>query len=126
MPRSEATELADAIGSLFVDPRVPEDPFAGRPASDADPAEGQRLYVTLGCRACHIIGSSGGYYGPPLSDSGSRLRPGWTFTWLKGPQRWRADVRCPDYALTDLDALRLTAYLAGLHAAPGAQTRGSP
>ncbi len=125
MPRAEATELAEAIESLFVDPRVPEDPFAGRQASDADTAEGQRLYVTLGCRACHIVGSSGGYYGPPLSDSGSRLRPGWTFTWLKGPQRWRADVRCPDYALTDRDALRLTAYLAGLRAAPGAESRGA-
>ncbi len=125
MPRQEATELADAVEGLLIDPRIPEDPFAGRPLSDADPIEGERLYVTLGCRACHIVGSSGGYYGPPLGDSGTRLRPGWTFTWLKGPQRWRADVRCPDYGLTDRDALRLTAYLSALHATPAGGTRGS-
>jgi mono/diheme cytochrome c family protein len=125
IPRDEAVELADAISTLFVDPRVPEDPFQGRPASDADPAEGERLYVTLGCRACHIVGSKGGYYGPPLTDSAARLRPGWTFTWLKGPQRWRADVRCPDYSLTDRDALRLTAYLATLRQPPAAPGKGT-
>jgi mono/diheme cytochrome c family protein len=125
MPREEAVQLADAIEALFVDPRVPEDPFAGRPASDADPAEGERLYVTLGCRACHIVGSSGGYFGPPLSDAASRLRPGWTFAWLKGPQRWRSDVRCPDYGLADRDALRLAAYLATLRQAPAGAARGA-
>jgi mono/diheme cytochrome c family protein len=124
MTREEAAELADAIETIFVDPRVPEDPFQGRPASDGDPVEGERLYVTLGCRSCHIIGSSGGYYGPPLSDSAVRLKPGWTYTWLKGPQRWRSDVRCPDFGLTDRDALRLAAYLATLHQAP-AETKGT-
>ena len=127
MPREEAAELAAAIESFYVDPRIPDDPFAGRPASDADPGEGQRLYTTLGCRACHIAGgdNKGGYYGPPLTDSAARLRPGWVFTWLKGPQRWRADVRCPDYGLTDTDALRLTAYLEILRAAPAAPSAGA-
>jgi mono/diheme cytochrome c family protein len=124
MPREDAVQLASTIESLYVDPRVPEDPFAGRPASDGDPAEGQRLYVTLGCRACHIIGSSGGYYGPPLSDTARRLKPGWTFAWLKGPQRFRKDVRCPDYGLTDRDALRLTAYLGTLRETPSAKGGG--
>ena len=75
----------------------------------------------LGCRGCHILGSSGGYYGPPLTEAGKKLKPGWTYTWLKGPQRWRADVRCPDYGLSDTDALRLTAYLESLTAAPPAK-----
>lgn len=119
MPRAEAEQLADAIETLFVDPSLPADPFTGRPASDADPAEGGRLYVTLGCRACHIAGSSGGYYGPPLTSAAKRLRPGWVYAWLKGPQQWRADVRCPDYGLSDTDALRLTAYLGTLREASG-------
>ena len=117
MPREEASELADALETFFVDPRIPEDPFAGRPPSQRDPAEGQRLYVGLGCRGCHILGSTGGYYGPPLTEAGARLKPGWTYSWLKGPQRWRADVRCPDFGLTDTDALRLTAYLDSLRPA---------
>jgi len=124
MPREEATRLADAIESFYIDPEIPTDPFADRPTSDADPTEGQRLYVTLGCRACHILGSSGGYYGPPLTDSGKRLKSGWIYTWLKGPQRWRADVRCPNYGLTDTDALRLAAYLSTLRSAPGSAPAG--
>lgn len=111
MPKDEAAELADAIESFYVDPAIPQNPFAGRPASDSDVSEGQKLYVTLGCRACHMLGGAGGYYGPPLDDVPKRLKPGWTYTWLKGPQRWRADVRCPNYGLTDTDALRLTAFL---------------
>jgi mono/diheme cytochrome c family protein len=124
MSRQEATQLADAFESFYLDPRIPQDPFAGRPASDADAGEGQRLYGTLGCRSCHILGSSGGYYGPPLTDSGKRLKSGWTYSWLKGPQRWRADVRCPDYGLTDTDALRLTAYLSTLRSTPAPALAG--
>ena len=111
MDRQEAEQIASLIESFYLDPAIPDDPAAGRPAADSDPAEGERLYTTLGCRACHIMGMSGGYVGPPLSEAGKRLKPGWLFYWLKGPQRWRADVRCPDYGLTDTDALRLTAYL---------------
>ena len=99
-------------------------PFAGRPPTDADPTEGQRLYTSLGCRACHIVGATGGYYGPPLTEAAKRLKPGWVYTWLKGPQRWRADVRCPDYSLTDTDALRLTAYLETLHGSPALPAGG--
>ena len=101
MPREHATMLADAIASFYVDPSIPDDAFAGRPGTDADAAEGQRLYTTLGCRGCHIIGTAGGYVGPPLGDSASRLKSGWVFTWLKGPQRWRSDARCPDFGLDD-------------------------
>jgi len=114
----DAEQLAGAIETWYVDPDGVDDPFAGRPASDRDPAEGARLYTTLGCRACHIIGSEGGYYGPPLTDTKARLKPGWIFRYLKDPQRWRADIRCPNYGLTDTDALRLTAYLDTLAPAP--------
>ncbi len=126
MPKEEATALADAFESFYLDPKIPRNPFEGRPTSDADPAEGQRLYATLGCRACHILGSSGGYYGPPLTDTGRRLKSGWIFTWLKGPQRWRGDVRCPNYGLTDTDALRLTAYLGTLRETPAPAAAGGP
>ncbi len=76
------------------------------------------IYTTLGCRACHIIGTNGGYYGPPLSDTRTRLKPGWVFRYLQNPQRWRADNRCPNYGLSDTDALRLTAYLETLSTPP--------
>lgn len=116
--QAEAEKLADAFETLYVDPAIPENPFAGHPASDADAKEGERLYTTLGCRACHIVGATGGYYGPPLTDTRTRLKPGWVFRYLKNPQAWRADIRCPNYGLTDTDALRLTAYLETLVAPP--------
>ncbi|HJW14843.1 MAG TPA: c-type cytochrome [Thermoanaerobaculia bacterium] len=125
MPREEAVQLADAFESFYLDPRILEDPFLGRPTSDADATEGQKLYAGLGCRGCHIVGSSGGYYGPPLTDTGKRLKSGWVFAWLKGPQRWRADVRCPNYGLTDTDALRLTAYLGTLRSEPASAASGA-
>lgn len=121
MPQADANKLADAIVTWYVDPSIPDDPFVGHPSSDQDAGEGARLYTTLGCRSCHIIGSTGGYYGPPLSDTHARLKPGWVYRFLLNPQRWRADIRCPNYGLTDTDALRLTAYLETL-STPAAKT----
>ena len=111
MSKEEAQVLASALETYYVDSGIPEDPYAGRPAASRDPAEGKHLFDALGCGACHITATSTGYYGPPLTEAGKRLRPGWVFMWLKGPQRWRADVRCPNYGLNDTDALRLTSYL---------------
>ncbi|MEK7317227.1 MAG: c-type cytochrome [Candidatus Eisenbacteria bacterium] len=114
MSREEASLLADTFEKFYVDPSIVEDPFAGRAESDRDAAEGERLYTTLGCRGCHIIGMAGGYYGPTLTEAARRLKPGWVFHFLKNPQGWRGDIRCPNYALPDTDALRLTAYLGTL------------
>lgn len=119
IPQQDAERLADAIATWYVDPAEPDDPFAAQPPSDRDPVEGERLYTTLGCRSCHMIGNNGGgYYGPPLTDTKTRLRAAWVFRFLQNPQRWRADIRCPNYGLTDTDALRLTSYLETLAAAP--------
>jgi hypothetical protein len=51
-----------------------------------------------------------------LDGAGARLKTGWIYTWLKGPQRWRADAREPDYGLDDADARALTAYVASIPA----------
>ena len=121
IPQADAVKLADAIETWYVDGAIPDDPFAGRPASDGDAGEGQRLYTTLGCRSCHIIDKNGGYYGPPLTDTRARLKPGWVYRFLLNPQRWRSDIRCPNYGLTETDALRLTAYLENLPPAESAR-----
>ena len=124
MTKDEAAQIAQAFETFYLDPSIPEDPFAGHPATDHDPVEGKRIYDTLGCRACHILGTTGGYYGPPLTEAGTRLKPGWVFKWLKGPQAWRADVRCPNYGLSDSEALRLTSYLETLVQTPA--SKGKP
>ena len=125
MTKDEAAQIAQAFDTFYLDPSIPEDPFKGQPAAANDPIEGKRVYDTLGCRACHILGAGGGYYGPPLSEAGKRLKPGWVFKWLKGPQAWRADVRCPNYGLNDTDALRLTSYLDTLVKSP-TPSKGKP
>ena len=102
MPREEATELADAIeGFCASTPRFPTIPFAGRPAADADPARDERLYVVARLpRVPHPRRLAAATTARRSPTPATRLKPGWIYTWLKGPQRWRADVRCPDYGLT--------------------------
>ncbi|HJW08824.1 MAG TPA: c-type cytochrome [Holophagaceae bacterium] len=127
LSKDEAQTLASALETYYVDPGIPEDPFVGQPPAVRDPAEGKRLFDALGCGACHITATSNGYYGPPLSEAGKRLKPGWVYMWMKGPQRWRADVRCPNYGLSDADALRMTAYLESLvKAADKGKAGGAP
>jgi mono/diheme cytochrome c family protein len=116
MAKEDATLLAQTFETFYRDPAIPEDPFAG---GAREPEEGKRLYDAKGCRGCHILGAGGGYYGPPLNDTGRRLKSGWIYNWLKGPQKWRADVRCPNYGFTDPEALRLTAYLETLKTVAG-------
>ena len=125
MPTRGGDELADAIETLYVDPssargsvRRPSG-LGRRSRRGRAPLRGPRLP-----RAATSSGRAGGYYGPPLTDSAARLKPGWTYTWLKGPQTWRADVRCPDYGLTDPDALRLTAYLQTMLQKPASTKAG--
>ncbi len=67
-----------------------------------------------GCQACHSVGGRGGAYGPFLDGVGERLRSGWVFWWLRGPQRWRADVLCPDYGLDETDARDLAAFVVSI------------
>ncbi|HJU84704.1 MAG TPA: c-type cytochrome [Holophagaceae bacterium] len=125
MTKEEAKILADTLQTFYLDPAIPEDPYAGRPAETRDPVEGKRLFGKFGCGACHITDTTKGYYGPPLSEAGKRLKPGWTYMWLKGPQRWRADVRCPNYGMDDAEALQLTAYLQTLIKAPDQAKTGA-
>lgn len=107
MTNEEAQTLADYLSSVFVDdslerPRHP-DPEAAR--------QGEQLFATLGCRACHMIGGRGGYVGPDLSDTGRRLKPGWIEAWLSAPGKWKPGTLQPDYGLKTQEASALTAYL---------------
>jgi cytochrome c1 len=61
--------------------------------------------------------------GPDLSESGRRLKPGWTAAWLLKPGKWKPGTLQPDYGLTPDEAEALTAYLMSLTAAkPGGRS----
>jgi len=123
MPEEEAAFLSNYIENVYLDDEIPGEIFpAGPPPEQA--ARGRRLFFErYGCQACHQAEGAGGYYGPPLDETPQKLESGWIAWWLQGPQRWRADVRCPDYGLEATDARDLAAYLMTL-GRPGAEGEG--
>jgi mono/diheme cytochrome c family protein len=114
MSKEESSFLTEFIQNVYVNDEVQRGLFAeGPPADRVD--RGRRLYFErYGCQACHMIGGRGGFYGPLLDGAGERLKAGWIAWWLRGPQRWRADVRCPDFGIGETDARDLAAYLVSL------------
>ncbi len=127
MPEEEAAFLAGVMENVFRDERIPEEIFPGGVPPDQAERGRKLFYERYGCQACHMVGGKGGYYGPLLDGAGDRLRSGWVYWWLKGPQRWRDDVREPDYGLDDADARDLTAYIVSIPApkpAAGAPGKG--
>ncbi|MBI4169081.1 MAG: c-type cytochrome [Acidobacteria bacterium] len=129
MPEAEAAFMADFMDNVYRDNGIPDEIFpAGPPADQVE--RGRKLFFErYGCQACHMVGGKGGYYGPLLDGAGERLRSGWIFWWLRGPQRWRADVREPDYGLDETDARDLAAYVGSIPApkpAAGRAASGDP
>ena len=111
MPEEEARFLADFMQEVYLDDGIPGEIFPeGAPPEQAE--RGRRLFFERhGCQSCHQLGGAGGYYGPALDDSPGKLKSGWIAWWLQGPQRWRTDVRCPDFGLDAADARDLAAFL---------------
>jgi mono/diheme cytochrome c family protein len=69
------------------------------------------FHEKYGCSSCHQIAGAGGYVGPPLDRVGSRLTPGWVFSWISNPQKYRPDTVEPNAGLTDAEARAITTYL---------------
>jgi len=111
MPKEEAEFIANFVENVYVNDEIPGDIFpSGIPADQA--ARGRQLFFErFGCQSCHQREGRGGYVGPPLDDVPQKLKSGWVAWWLRGPQRWRADVRCPNFGMSAADARDLAAYL---------------
>lgn len=116
MPREEAAFIAEIIDEVYLDDAIPGEIFPENPSVERI-ERGRRLFFQrYGCQSCHQAEGAGGYYGPPLDDSARKLKSGWIAWWLQGPQRWRDDVRCPDFGLEAEEATDLAAYLVSLGA----------
>jgi cytochrome c2 len=114
----EAKLIADHAASDFVDDKL--DSYDTR-FTPAEAQRGAELYRQLGCVACHQIGMQGGYVGPDLSNTGTRLRPGWISAWLLAPNKYKPGTLQPDYGLSAADARALTAHLSGLGVRGGSE-----
>ncbi|HHT9139544.1 MAG TPA: c-type cytochrome [Candidatus Tripitaka californicus] len=86
-------------------------PTLGSSLTAEEAQRGKGLFVKKGCRACHIVEGKGGFVGAALDKVGDRLTAGWTYAFLKDPQRYKPWVIQPDYGLTDQETRELTAYL---------------
>ena len=117
----EAKSIADYFSAVFLDDSLDQYDTNFTPS---ETRRGQELYEQLGCRACHQLGTQGGYVGPELSTTGVRLKPGWIAAWLSKPQAYKPDTLQPDYGLSSADARALTAYLSSLGRSDAAQARG--
>lgn len=114
LPEEEAAFLADFMENVYVNDDITGEIFPARPPQEQTERGSRLFYERFGCQACHQVGGAGGYYGPPLDQSPAKLKSGWIAWWLRGPQRWRRDVRCPDYGLDETDARDVTAFLVSL------------
>jgi cytochrome c2 len=118
----EAKTIADYAGEVLLDDDL--DRYDAR-FTPAEVRRGEQLYRQLGCVGCHQLGTLGGYVGPDLSNTGRRLRPGWTAAWLAAPQGFKPGTLQPDYGLSATDARALTAYLSTLGVGGAAVPAGS-
>jgi cytochrome c2 len=115
MLADEARLVADYFSFVFLNDRLEQ--YDSR-FTTSEIRRGEELYGQLGCRACHQLGTTGGYVGPELSSTGVRLKPGWIAAWLSTPKTYKPDTLQPDYGLSAVDTRALTAYLSTLGRGP--------
>jgi cytochrome c2 len=113
---------ANAVAAYLVANAAPE-AYPAAPAGDL--AAGRRTFETVGCLGCHRIGddqrgmdkfvaSSYRAHGPNLDGTGSKVNPGWLYSWLRSPKDYWHDTRMPNLRLSDQEAADLVAYLMSL------------
>jgi cytochrome c2 len=89
-------------------------------------ATGKQLYeVKYQCQSCHTIGSTGGYVGPNLTNTGNWMTPSWIEAWLKNPQALVPGSIEPRRALPENEIKALTAYLMTLRQSGKAESGGA-
>ncbi|MCY4435751.1 MAG: cytochrome c [Chloroflexi bacterium] len=85
-------------------------------------SQGQALFASKGCTACHKIGGEGGSAGPALDGIGDRTKrptlagnlkntPGNLWLWITDPRAVKRDTLMASQPLTAQEAADLVAYL---------------
>jgi nitric oxide reductase subunit C len=73
--------------------------------------EGQRLYQSLGCHACHMINGIGGTTGPDLTKVGAKRDRAWLVGHFKDPDEYVKNSPMPKVEAPDADIEKLSDYM---------------
>ncbi len=77
----------------------------------AELTEGQKLYQSHGCSACHTINGIGGTTGPDLTTVGARRDRAWLIGHFKDPAAIVKDSAMPKVQAPDADIEKLADYM---------------
>jgi nitric oxide reductase subunit C len=73
--------------------------------------EGQKLYRSLGCSACHTINGIGGTTGPDLTKVGATRDRAWLVGHFKDPDEYVKNSPMPKVEAPEADIEKLTDYM---------------
>jgi len=97
--------------------------FPDPPTGDLE--AGRKAFETVGCLGCHRVGddkrgvdgfamASFRSHGPNLDGTGSKVKPGWLYAWVRNPKGYWHETRMPDLRLTEKEAADITSFLMSL------------
>lgn len=82
--------------------------------SKGDAARGRDIFVQQKCSLCHMVGTTGGRFGPELTSVGERRNAEWLLAYLPKPQASNPTNKMPPVAVKGQDLDDLVAYLVSL------------
>ena len=91
-------------------------PMSKEPDVKATVRNGEILFRSVGCLACHTRGDEGDpsvFGGGDLTNVGKKRTLDWLDQWLKEPEKLNVDHRMPVFRLTDHERRSLALFLAG-------------
>ncbi len=114
-PERRAAEIRAVISYLWDTSRQE----ALAPAPDGDRETGRKLFLNIGCDACHRLDLSPDAAqtrpGPLLAGIGSKVSADWLFAWLLNPRSLHPETTMPNLRLERQEAADLTAFLIEQH-----------
>ena len=75
------------------------------------PANGKKLFESVGCQACHTLNGKGEKFAPDLSNIGNKVNVNWLVSWIDNPAHYNNRSKMPDLRLTTADSSDIAAYL---------------
>ena len=134
LPKVQADEpKAAAAAPVHLDPRAAEEAkrvkAKAKARTSASVREGELLARSVGCLACHTIGSLGTatlFSGGDLSTIAQKRPAEFFLRWLDNPSALNAQHRMPVFKLSKLERDDLTAYLSTLRVANAPATTHQP